>query len=675
MTPRATLAFLVIVVGVYLAWGGHYVQRTSIFDEGERVYVLWDDAMISMHYARNLSQGEGLVFNAGGEPVQGITNPALTLMMAAVHLLPVSLQTISLVVQLAHLALLATILLLLYQLARRLFPESHWIAVGTALATVVSAPHAVWTLQGTEVGWVSLWLVSLVALLARQRSDQPQSSALLLAVLGAGLLIRWDSAAFYGVFLLVWLSQTGDRGRRLLLGGGVLAGVLGSMMLLSWLYYGDPLPNTYYLKATGSPRHLVLGLGFERFVDRLPHLLAPLLAATFALYARRTSSAVVLAAGFCGMALLYNIWVGDDWAIGFGSRFVAPIYPLLLMLAVAGCWQGLRRVFPVLHRDSGWVTAILLVASLVLGISASDDQIRRDWIDPTQPPMYWDYNQTNYRLARYLARNTEPSTSIGVNWAGVPIYFSGRPAVDLLGKSDRWIAKLEVPRFIPGHSKWDWEYVVNVRKPDIILVAPRRLSDREDFLEAYRFVTNASGFRFFIREESQGKLTDPSAKFFEIPADRRIRRLALQLHQEVDDPEWRAFASRGWAQIAKLYERNGDMDAAIDAMRSALRLRPDWPVVENKLAWVLATRAAHDIAYAAEAVRLAERVVAATQPPNGSYLDTLATAYAAAGRFDDAQRTAEQALTLVRRTLKPEFADDVEARLVLFRAKRVYREP
>ena len=48
MTSRATFVLLVSVVGAYLFWGAHYVQRTSLLDEGERVYVLWDDAMISM---------------------------------------------------------------------------------------------------------------------------------------------------------------------------------------------------------------------------------------------------------------------------------------------------------------------------------------------------------------------------------------------------------------------------------------------------------------------------------------------------------------------------------------------------------------------------------------------------------------------------------------------------
>ena len=43
---------------------------------------LFDDAMISMRYARNLAEGHGLVFNAG-EYVQGFSNPLMTLLMAA----------------------------------------------------------------------------------------------------------------------------------------------------------------------------------------------------------------------------------------------------------------------------------------------------------------------------------------------------------------------------------------------------------------------------------------------------------------------------------------------------------------------------------------------------------------------------------------------------------------
>ena len=70
-----------------LAFGSvllYLVLKTSNEIGGSRYFVLPDDGMISMRFARNLASGLGLVWNKG-ERVQGFTNPAWTLIMALVH--------------------------------------------------------------------------------------------------------------------------------------------------------------------------------------------------------------------------------------------------------------------------------------------------------------------------------------------------------------------------------------------------------------------------------------------------------------------------------------------------------------------------------------------------------------------------------------------------------------
>src|SRR5262245_20357710 len=63
--------------------------QASVVVDGTRYFWIDDDEMISMRYARNLVDGHGLVWNAG-EPVEGYTNPLWTLIMAAMHLLPIA---------------------------------------------------------------------------------------------------------------------------------------------------------------------------------------------------------------------------------------------------------------------------------------------------------------------------------------------------------------------------------------------------------------------------------------------------------------------------------------------------------------------------------------------------------------------------------------------------------
>jgi Flp pilus assembly protein TadD len=72
------------------------------------------------------------------------------------------------------------------------------------------------------------------------------------------------------------------------------------------------------------------------------------------------------------------------------------------------------------------------------------------------------------------------------------------------------------------------------------------------------------------------------------------------------------------------------------------------------------------------AVRLAESACALTDYANPQYLDTLAAAYAEAGRFADAGRVARQAIGLAGNDA--ETAATLRRRLALYEAERPYRE-
>src|SRR5208283_5252873 len=65
-----------IASSLLYAW---YIARTSFAIDGRRGFSLFDDAMISMRYARNLAQGAGLRWNPGLAPVEGYTNFLWTL--------------------------------------------------------------------------------------------------------------------------------------------------------------------------------------------------------------------------------------------------------------------------------------------------------------------------------------------------------------------------------------------------------------------------------------------------------------------------------------------------------------------------------------------------------------------------------------------------------------------
>jgi hypothetical protein len=492
------------VIVLTLVWGGLYIEATRLEVGGERVFCLWDDAMISMQYAYNLSRGEGLVWMPGSEHVQGISNLGVTLVMALLHALPGGKPAISGWFQLLNLILLVLVIRSARQLTGSLFPESHWTAVGAMLATAVCAPLAVWSLQGSDAGFTSLWLLLCVLSLTRSGGEIPPRS---IALLGAGLLIRPDGAVAYLLFLgFALLPETGRRAR-LIAGLSALAIVLGGWLLLGLLYYGDPLPNTYYLKATGSPRPLVLAAGLEQLVGSLPRMAPIYILAGVGLWRSRSHSPAWLCAALISWTLLYSVWIGGDWAHEYGNRFVAPVLPLLIILTAGGSLHVLGRMRP--RHPAAWAPAAAGLTLLLVLVSNPLPALA-DWLRFSPTTRNHAIHTHHANLAGYLRLHPAPQTVLALHWAGVVGYFSERPAVDVLGKSDRHIARLQVPRFHPGHSKWDWEYVLDELRPDVFLLASRGLLHAPGFSDDF-LLARARGFEFYIRRSAREKLRDSSA--------------------------------------------------------------------------------------------------------------------------------------------------------------------
>jgi protein O-mannosyl-transferase len=113
---------------------------------------------------------------------------------------------------------------------------------------------------------------------------------------------------------------------------------------------------------------------------------------------------------------------------------------------------------------------------------------------------------------------------------------------------------------------------------------------------------------------------------------------------------------------------------AIAHYREAVRLQPNWLEALNNLAWLLATQPGDKLRNGAEAVRLASYAVELTRTNHPGALDTLAAAYAEAGRFDEAVRTAQLAEGLASPAAPKDLTAQIHSRLELYRARQPARE-
>jgi len=118
----------------------------------------------------------------------------------------------------------------------------------------------------------------------------------------------------------------------------------------------------------------------------------------------------------------------------------------------------------------------------------------------------------------------------------------------------------------------------------------------------------------------------------------------------------------------------GRTGEAAEQYNQLLRLMPDSIEALNNLAWLLATHEPAEGGDPDRAVRLAQRARELSGQENARCLDTLAAAYAAAGRCADAVITAERAVQLAEAARQTALAKDIQTRLELYRAGRPYRE-
>lgn len=203
---------------------------------------LYDDAFITLRYARNLATGAGLVYQPG-EAVLGTTAPgfaALNSLLFALRLpMPQATQALN--------ALLDV--LIVYLTVWAMPPASRWL--GGVLLTVLLAANPI--LARISVGGMEMMAylaVSLLACLCFLR-DAKRAAYLLAAlayVLRPEALILW--AVLLGIDLVKTIRRRSSQAARDLALATLLAAlVFGLILLGTYLVYGQVIPQSVVAKS------------------------------------------------------------------------------------------------------------------------------------------------------------------------------------------------------------------------------------------------------------------------------------------------------------------------------------------------------------------------------------------------------------------------------------------
>lgn len=214
-----------------------------------RFWWVTDDAFISFRYARNLTRGLGLVYNAG-ERVEGYTNFLWTLLGAGAIRGQVDPVIVANVLGITSYFGTAFILLRLSRYLHRAAGLAPVIPIA-ALAILVHTDVQRFATGGLETAWVMCLVVLAFAFLLMGTHHGSRLGAGI--ALGLAALSRPDSLIFLvaaGAFVAWERRHVAARMTALWAPALVL---YVPYWFWRFSYYGYPFPNTYYAKSASRP--------------------------------------------------------------------------------------------------------------------------------------------------------------------------------------------------------------------------------------------------------------------------------------------------------------------------------------------------------------------------------------------------------------------------------------
>lgn len=339
-----------------------------------------DDAPITYRYAENLARGAGYVYNEG-EWVQGTSTPLYTLVLAGLAWLGIAPERSSAALNvLGTAATLALVYATIWKVTRGAWPAG--LLAVAILSLQVSFLR--YSSAGMETPFYTALIMAALCALAWVRPPASRGSppgrrldpaALWAAAFAAlALLTRLDGLAVGGAVLLTLLIQ---RRRLPWVEGALYLLIAAPWFIWAWLVFGSPLPHSMLAKQG----HLV-NSGFSRywiwaylFGDDSPGLryLWAFVPVGVARLAVNEPSRPWLPAPLLWLAAYLAAYtlVGID----FYEWYLAPVYPVLALLAGVGVWalwplmRSLRLKPAWLDRTvAGVLYALLVVALLGPGV-------------------------------------------------------------------------------------------------------------------------------------------------------------------------------------------------------------------------------------------------------------------------------------------------------------------
>jgi arabinofuranosyltransferase len=322
-----------------------------------------EDAFITYRYAENLATTGAFVFNEG-EPITALTSPLHGLLSTLLFVLTGQTVLFNKFLGIALLLAAARMVWTRYQDQPLLQPL-------VAALTLFPSCIVLWTVGGLETP-ILLFLVTAATVVAADPNAPTRGHVCLVFFLaGAAFLTRFDSVLFM-VPLALFVALRARTGRDIAIATVVGAALPAAWLLISWRYYGDILPTSYYSKTPRGNPSVMLRNG--RYIVSYLFLagILPVLLFSIALFPRWRTMWQTLVGRFKAMwwvylgiaaQLLYGLTMAQTHMM-FSFRSFVPYLPAFAIVAADLLGRAMEaRQFSTARRAS-------ILTSTILGLMA-----------------------------------------------------------------------------------------------------------------------------------------------------------------------------------------------------------------------------------------------------------------------------------------------------------------
>ena len=466
---------------------------------------LQDDAFISFRYAQNFALGHGLVFNVS-ERLEGYSNFLYTLLMAIPHGAGWNVEDFSNAMNMGFWLLG---LGFVYGISRRGLGLSVAASLAVCVLLASNASYALYATGGLETAMVlGLILFCLWSFVRANETSNTSSAWYVLASIAgaAAMLTRLDAFIPLSLIFFFQLLLMCHRQHQIAGANGVLfyrpvivkslqallpiAVILLIYMGWKLFYYGDVLPNTYYIKVGNAEADMairnlekgrlylagfvnsyaiwpaaILGLFLVSRADQILLRIKPTVQIPQLLQQKSCLALISLA---CLMIWsIYIVRVGGDF---MEYRFALMLLPFTCVLIAA-----VLTLAGISNATQVFVLLLLAGASFQNNLSEGGRPKGVEgrgslWAHVYHPAHDWK------GIGQALHKNMPANVRIATTAAGAIPYFSGLYTLDMLGLNNAWVAKHGIDNpGMPGHQRiTSFQYMLD-SNIDFIIAHPQML--------------------------------------------------------------------------------------------------------------------------------------------------------------------------------------------------------